>query len=250
MTRSSARLLNINVNSLTNDTPSKKRKIGNDDSKEAIKRMKLNQKSEEQITLSCNQMASKNGNAEKKRQLYKRALGFNGNEAHSRKMRAKEMNSAAPEVNEIPNSAQLVDTNELNSSKGVVVKKRNVNENVFKPEKNVQVLSEPSASLPITNVSNHEPQNNIVAKVEFKINEVIWCKIRGSPTWPCKIKSFVKNMAIVVWFNDYRITKVYRTQLQKFLINFDTHAQNFDTNIRLKTAAKEALLYYGNGLSR
>lgn len=66
MTRLDARLLNINVNGLTTDTPSKKRKIENDDSKGAAKLMKLTHKSEEQTKLSCDQSISKAGNAEKK----------------------------------------------------------------------------------------------------------------------------------------------------------------------------------------
>lgn len=265
MTRSDARMLNIDINSLTNDTPSKKRKMKNDDRKEATKRMKLDQKSEEKITLSCNQLISNNGNAEKKRQLYKNILGFNGNGQNSRKQRASKSFLAAPKVDEVSNTAQLdclppknvldktelkvqstLGSIELNSSNGEVENKRNVSENVLEFEKDSHEELKPSA--PITEPIR-SPQNNVVAKIDFRINEIIWCKIRGYPAWPCKIKTFVKNMAIVVWFNDYRTTKVYKTQLQKFLINFDTHAQNFDDNIGLKTAAQEALLYYGNALS-
>lgn len=244
MTRSSARLLNINVNSLTNDT--KKSKIGRDDSKKVNEQIKLSAKPEGQTTLSCNAMNSKAGNAEKKRQLYTRALGFNAEEQSSRKTRATKKTSAAPEVIGVTNSAQLLHTNASNSSKGAIENKRNENKNknVFEYKETVQELSEPSASLSTTNVFNHLPHNNIVAKIEFRLNEVIWCKIRGWPTWPCRIRAFVKNMAIVVWFNDYRTTKVYRTQLQKFLINFDKHAKNFDSNIALKTAAREALMDY------
>lgn len=167
----------------------------------------------------------------KKRQLYKHALGFNGNTQKPQNKRATKSISTAPKVDKALKSAQLarlppkvskteskvhstLDSYELNSSKDEAVKQRNVDADALE-------LQTPKASLPIANVSKSDlaPQNNIVAKIEFKINEVIWCKIRGWPAWPCRIRTFVKNMAIVVWFNDYRITKVYRTQLQKFLTN-------------------------------
>lgn len=83
----------------------------------------------------------------------------------------------------------------------------------------------------------------------FKLNEIIWAKIRGHPAWPAKIVDFPSpKMALVVWYNDYRKTKVYRTQLFKFLINFDKFAGDFDKSIGLKTAAREALYCYGTSL--
>lgn len=92
--------------------------------------------------------------------------------------------------------------------------------------------------------------NTQMMKIDFKVGEVVWAKIRGHPHWPAKIKSFSSSkMAIVVWFNDYRVTKIYRTQLFKFLNNFDSFAKNFDNTIGLKTAAQEALMFYGNTLN-
>lgn len=89
-------------------------------------------------------------------------------------------------------------------------------------------------------------QFNIIAKIEFKIDEVVWAKIKGYPAWPAKIKSFASSkMVVVIWFNDFRVTKVYKTQLFKFLKNFYKFAKSFDNSIGLKEAAQQALLYYG-----
>lgn len=53
---------------------------------------------------------------------------------------------------------------------------------------------------------------NAIVKIEFRIGEVVWAKIKGFPAWPAKIKSVVSSkMILVVWFNDYRVTKVYNS---------------------------------------
>lgn len=85
-----------------------------------------------------------------------------------------------------------------------------------------------------------------VARIEYKINEVVFAKIKGYPHWPAKIKRFDSNkMVTVVWFNDYRTTKIYKTQLSKFLVNFERLASTFDQHIGLKKAAHEGLIYFG-----
>lgn len=89
-----------------------------------------------------------------------------------------------------------------------------------------------------------------IVKVEFKINEIVWAKIKGYPAWPARIKSFAPhNRAVVVWFNDYRTTKLFRTQLFKFLKFFERHAVNFDKTIGLKKASLEGLFYYGKEMN-
>lgn len=86
--------------------------------------------------------------------------------------------------------------------------------------------------------------------MDFKLNETIWAKIKGHPHWPAKIKSFPSHrMAGVVWYNDYRRTKVYKTQLFKFLTHFDQFAARFDDTVGLKAAAQEALICYGQNLN-
>lgn len=90
-----------------------------------------------------------------------------------------------------------------------------------------------------------------IAPIVFQIGEVVWAKIKGSAHWPAKIKSFPSSkMVIVVWFNDYRTTKIYRTQVFKFLIHFDTFAKSFDRVVGLKKAAQEGLIYYGSMIGR
>lgn len=55
-------------------------------------------------------------------------------------------------------------------------------------------------------------------------------------------------MALVRWFNDYRVTKLYRTQLFKILNNFDQFAKKIPDTVGLETAAREALICYGNDI--
>lgn len=102
-----------------------------------------------------------------------------------------------------------------------------------------------------SNVLENQPEQIplTVAVISFKIDEVVWAKIKGHVHWPAKIKSFANSkMVIVVWFNDYRTTKIYRTQLFKFLNNFDEFAKRFDDTVGLKKAALEALSYYGTSV--
>lgn len=91
----------------------------------------------------------------------------------------------------------------------------------------------------------------VIAPIIFRVSEVVWAKIKGSVPWPARIKSFPSNrMVIVVWLNDYRTTKIYRTQIFKFLTNFDTYAKNFDKTVGLKKAAQEGLMLYGSMINR
>lgn len=60
-------------------------------------------------------------------------------------------------------------------------------------------------------------------------------------------------MVIVTWFNDYRTTKIYRTQIFKFLLDYDEYSKKLDETIGLRIAAQEALMCYGEtflGLSQ
>lgn len=94
-------------------------------------------------------------------------------------------------------------------------------------------------------------EENQIAVIEFRVGEIVWAKIKGFPHWPAVIKSFPSDrMAIVIWFNDYRKTKIYRTQLFKFLANFETFAKRFDDVIGLKTAAQEGLMCYGQNMNK
>lgn len=84
-----------------------------------------------------------------------------------------------------------------------------------------------------------------VAIIEFAVNEIVWAKIKGHNAWPAQIISFPTNkMVLVRWFNDYRETKIYRTQIFKFLLNFDRFSVNFNKTAGLYTAAREALYSY------
>lgn len=88
-----------------------------------------------------------------------------------------------------------------------------------------------------------------VVKVVFRPSEIVWAKIKGFVAWPARIKSFPSsNMVIVSWLNDYRVTKIYRTQMFKFLLFFDTFSKRFNDTVGLETAAKEGLILFGQNL--
>lgn len=90
---------------------------------------------------------------------------------------------------------------------------------------------------------------NTVCKVQFKVGEIVWARIKGFPAWPAKVIAFPSNkMALVTWFNDYRKTKLYRTQMFKFLLHFDEFAKRFGDSVGLETAAREALISYGQDI--
>lgn len=91
-----------------------------------------------------------------------------------------------------------------------------------------------------------EQQSNQIVKMTFQIDDAVWVKIRGFPTWPAKVERFHYGralMADVYWFNDYRRTKVFGSQLQSFISNFDTYKDTFQNHIGLETAVKEAMYH-------
>lgn len=105
------------------------------------------------------------------------------------------------------------------------------------------------------NVNNDvgaSPTNNVnigatcttLDKPLFAINEVVWGKLRGWPHWPAKVLSIVKRRFEVEWFNDYRRTKLYQSQMFKFVpSNFSVFAEKFPTTVGLEDAAAEAFVY-------
>lgn len=96
-------------------------------------------------------------------------------------------------------------------------------------------------------VIDSKPSKNEVAKFEFSIGDVVWGKISGSSHWPARIVSIERCgrsvKYVLYWFNDYRISKVFRSQVFTFLSNFQEFATKFSNNIGLETAGKEALIY-------
>lgn len=74
-----------------------------------------------------------------------------------------------------------------------------------------------------------------------KVGEVIWGKIRGWPHWPGKIVHIFPRQFEVIWYNDFRVTKLYRSQIFKFVANFQIFAEKFDTTIGLREAAEQAM---------
>lgn len=90
---------------------------------------------------------------------------------------------------------------------------------------------------------SQKPTVKTIAKFEFKIGEAVWCKLKGSSHWPARIISFDGRRYDVYWFNDYRQSKVYHSQLFKFEPNIHEFSKKFEKIQGLETAAKEALIY-------
>lgn len=91
-------------------------------------------------------------------------------------------------------------------------------------------------------VTKTSTENNVIAAVDFSLHEIVWGKIRGWPHWPARITSIEGRRYEVQWFNDYRNSKLFRTQLFKFYKNYDEFSKLFDQKIGLETAAKEAVI--------
>lgn len=88
-------------------------------------------------------------------------------------------------------------------------------------------------------LSKNDTADGTVAVIPFKVGDVVWCQLRGHPIWPAQVKEIIDNYATIVWFNDYRTSKVHRTQLSLF-----NYMPTFTKkNVKQETAIKEALLY-------
>lgn len=110
---------------------------------------------------------------------------------------------------------------------------------------NATASASTSASINIERIEDERA----IAKPDFSSNEIIWGKMKGSTYWPAKIVKILTTvrgtiMYEIVWYNDYRKSKIYKTQAYKFLINFEKFAIKFDDVIGLKAAAFEAMHEY------
>lgn len=97
-----------------------------------------------------------------------------------------------------------------------------------------------------TNTLTELNENNVVVALDYSLNEVVWGKIRGWPHWPARITSIEGRRFEIQWFNDYRKSKLFRTQLFKFYKNYDEFSKLFEQKVGLETAAKEAVIFLAN----
>lgn len=114
---------------------------------------------------------------------------------------------------------------------------------------------EMSNEMVVTKCQNSNPtegvepiiRKNDIALIDFSIDDIVWAKIKGSKHWPARIVEIElqKRTYIykVFWFNDYRTSNVFKSQIFKFQPNFEKFAKKFGSDIRLETAGKEALIY-------
>lgn len=93
-----------------------------------------------------------------------------------------------------------------------------------------------------------EPNTDMtMALMPYAVGEVVWGKIRGWPHWPARIIRILPRLYEVEWFNDFRTTKLYRSQMLRFRPNFTVFVEKFDTTIGLREAAEQAMMYLVSG---
>lgn len=83
--------------------------------------------------------------------------------------------------------------------------------------------------------------NGTVAVPDLKLDDVVWCHLKGWPKWPAKITKIygkTNQMLHLVWFKEYRISMVHKGQVSKF-----TYEPYDVKNTQLESAIKEAILY-------
>lgn len=107
----------------------------------------------------------------------------------------------------------------------------------------------------VVTVDNKQSDVNTIALMPFVIGEVVWGKIRGWPHWPARIVKihsppYTKTPIRyeVYWFNDYRTTKLFRSQVYNYNQNYEIYTKKCETTIGLKTATREALMYIASKL--
>lgn len=98
-------------------------------------------------------------------------------------------------------------------------------------------------------ISSDDSNPLTVAVMPFAVGEVIWGKLHGWPFWPAKILAINNQRIEVEWFNDYRTTKLFKSQICKFYTNYDVFSEKFDSTVGLKVAAMEALEYIASKLN-
>lgn len=104
-------------------------------------------------------------------------------------------------------------------------------------------IGEASKSVENEKITN---QPMAVSNEFYRVGQVVWAKLRCFPSWPAKIERICgdkKQLIEIYWFNDYRRSKVFRSQIFDFHKHFAEFAVDFDKHIGLEMAAKEALIY-------
>lgn len=97
---------------------------------------------------------------------------------------------------------------------------------------------------PIAKTKSEKVLSHDIAQNDFDIGEIVWCKLKGHNHWPCKIENFDHGKIVVRWFNDYRYSTVFKSQLFKFSENCEAFSKK--KSVALQIAIKEALIMYRN----
>lgn len=104
--------------------------------------------------------------------------------------------------------------------------------------------SEHSKDMETAKQSSLADANKVISENNFEIGSIVWCKLKGFRHYPAKIVSFFQKKYLVRWYNDYRLSSVFTSQLQPFSKYCLVYSEN--VSISLATAIKEALIEYRN----
>lgn len=94
-----------------------------------------------------------------------------------------------------------------------------------------------------------EPNTAAIALMEFQTDDLVWCKLKGHPSWPAKVLNvYGKNrqMLEVYWFKDYRSSKVHKGQCKPFKEHAPEVEKDPTSSVqyKLNAAIQEALICY------
>lgn len=98
----------------------------------------------------------------------------------------------------------------------------------------------------IANTHESNLDIKIIAQPQFRINEIVWAKLGHFPSWPCKIERLygIRNQMVeVLWFNDFRRSKMHVAMIYKFFDKFQEFSKDADLRVGLNRAIKEAIIY-------
>lgn len=94
----------------------------------------------------------------------------------------------------------------------------------------------------VAKVGSSRPSGKEIVEIEFSMGDIVWGKIKGFYNWPAKIVGFSEEKVTIRWFNDYRYSSVFKSQICKFEEHCITFSKKAKSSPALETAIKEALI--------
>lgn len=166
------------------------------------------------------------------------------------------------QISKRPNFTPLVETNNFRTDIRST-RENESNKNQSQKHNNKSITRSKTRSMTKSQSQNDKPQveegntpnihenlsekksTKAIAQIEYSAGEIIWAKLGHWPAWPAKIDRIygVPNQMIeIVWFNDYRRSKLHRANVFKFFKYFDQFSSAANSTIGLECAVKEAVI--------